>query len=133
MEGRVVFARLFGKIGKKIMMIDEFWRAFLAARQFEGDHGLGGLDGVREKLRSGARVLRRPVELFFERDAGFGEHLGAGAAEAVDERPITKVEGMSQLCDLRGRAVEIAVMEEQLQATKNLLRGAADEANDQGR
>ena len=103
-------------------MVDEFWRAFLAARQLEGDHRLGGLDGVREKLRGGARVLRRPVELFFERNAGFGEHLGAGAAEAVDERPVAEVEGVRQLRYLRGRTVEIAVMEEQLQAAEDLLR-----------
>ena len=95
-------------------MVDEFWRAFLAARKLEGDHRLGGFDGVREKLRGGARVLRRPVEPFFERDAGFREHLGADAAEAIDERPVAEVEGVRQLRDLRGRTVEIAVMEEQL-------------------
>ena len=77
---------------------------------------------VREKLRGGARVLRRPVELLFERNAGFGEHLGAGAAEAVDERPVAEIEGVRQLRHLRGRPVEIAVMEEQLQATEDLLR-----------
>ena len=88
---------------------------------------------VREKLRGGARVLRRPVELLFERNAGFGEHLGAGAAETVDERPVAEIEGVGELRHLRGRPVEIAVMEEQLQAAENLLRRAADQANDQGR
>ena len=88
---------------------------------------------MREKLRGGARVLRRPVELLFERNAGFGEHLGAGAAETVDERAVAEIEGVRELRHLRGRPVEIAVMEEQLQATQDLLRRAADEANDQGR
>ncbi len=88
---------------------------------------------MREKLRGGARVLRRPVELLFERNAGFGEHLGAGAAETVDERPVAEIEGVGELRHLRGRPVEIAVMEEQLQAAQDLLRRAADEANDQGR
>ena len=87
---------------------------------------------VREKLRGGARVLRRPVELFFERNAGFGEHLGAGAAETIDERPVAEIEGVRQLRDLRSRPIEIAVMEEQLQAAEDLLRRAADQANDQG-
>ena len=132
MERRIVFAGLFGQIGKKIVMIDELWRAFGAARQLEGDHGLGRLERMREKLRGGARVLGRPVEFLFERNAGFGKHLGAGAAETVDERPVAEIEGMRELCHLRGRAVEIAVMEEQLQATENLLRRAADKANDQG-
>ena len=88
---------------------------------------------VREKLRGGARVLRRPVELLFERNAGFGEHVGAGAAETVDERAVAEIEGVGQLRHLRGRPIEIAVMEEQLQAAEDLLRRAADEANDQGR
>ena len=103
-------------------MVDEFWRAFLAARQFEGDHRLGGLDSVREKLRGGARVLPRPIELFFERNAGFSQHLGAGAAETVDERPVAEIEGVRQLRDLRNRSVEIAVMEKQLEAAQDLLR-----------
>ena len=88
---------------------------------------------MREKLRGGARVLRRPVEFLFERNAGFGKHMGAGAAEPVDERPVAEIEGVGQLRHLRGRPVEIAVMEEQLQATEDLLRRAADQANDQGR
>ena len=133
MEGRIVVARLFGEIGKEIVMIDQRRRAVGAAGEFEGDHGLGRLDRVREKLRGGARVLGRPVELLFERNAGFGEHMGAGAAEAVDERPVAEIEGVGELRHLRGRPVEIAVMEEQLQAAQDLLRRAADKANDQGR
>ena len=88
---------------------------------------------MREKLRGGARVLGRPVELLFERNAGFGEHVGAGAAEAVDERAVAEIEGVGELRHLRGRPVEIAVMEQELQAAQDLLRGAADKANDQGR
>ena len=88
---------------------------------------------MREKLRGGARVLGRPVELFFERNAGFSEHLGAGAAETVDERPVAEIERVGELRHLRSRPIEIAVMEQQLQAAQDLLRGAADKANDQGR
>ena len=73
-------------------MIDQLWRAFLAARQFEGDHGLGRLERMSKKLRGGARVLPRPVEFLFERNAGFGEHLGAGAAETVDKRAVAEVQ-----------------------------------------
>ena len=90
--------------------------------QFEADHRLGGLDGVREKLCGGARILRRPVEFLFERNAGFSEHLGAGAAKTVDERPVAEIEGVCELRYLRGRPVEIAVMEEELQAAEDLLR-----------
>ena len=132
-EGRIVVARLFGEIGKKIVMIDQGRRAVGAAGEFEGDHGLGRLDRVREKLRGGARVLRRPVELLFERNAGFGKHVGAGAAETVDERPVAEIKRVGELRYLRGRPVEIAVMEQELQAAQNLLRRAADKANDQGR
>ena len=60
------------------------------------------------------------------------EHLGADAAEAIDEWTVAEVEGVRQLRDLRGRPIEIAVMEEQLEAAQDLLRGAADQANDQG-
>ena len=70
--------------------------------------------------------------VFFERNAGFGEHLGAGAAEAINERPVAEIEGVGQLRHLRGRPVKIAMMEEQLQPAENLLRRAADKANDQG-
>ena len=105
-------------------MVDQFRRAFGAARQFEGDHGLGGLDGVREKLRGGARVLRRPVELLFERNAGFREHLGAGAAETVDERAVAEIEGVRQLRDLRGRPVEIAVMERAVEGDGGFAAGS---------
>ena len=41
--------------------------------------------------------------------------------------------GVGQLRHLRGRPVEIAVVEEQLQAAQDLLRRAADKADDQGR
>src|SRR5271165_7244060 len=102
-------------------MIDECWRAVRAAGEFEGDHGLGRLKCVREKLRGGARVLRRPVELLFERNAGFGEDVGAGATEAVNERAVAEIEGVSELRHLRGWPIEIAVMEEELQAAQDLL------------
>ena len=113
-------------------MVDQLWRTFFAARQLEGDHRLRRLKCVRKKLRGRARVLRRPVELFFEGNAGFCEHLGADAAEAVDERPVAEIEGMRELRHLRGRPIEIAVVEEQLQATEDLLRRAADKPDDQG-
>ena len=51
MEGRVLLAGLFGKIGKEIVMIDECRRPFGAAGEFEADHGLGSFNGVRKKLR----------------------------------------------------------------------------------
>jgi hypothetical protein len=88
---------------------------------------------MREKLRGGARVLGRPIKLFFERNAGFCEHLGAGAAETVDERPVAEIERVCQLRDLRCWTIEVAVMEQELQAAENLLLRAADETNDQGR
>ena len=47
--------------------------------------------------------------------------------------PVAEIEGVRKLRHLRGRPVEIAVMEEELQAAQNLLRRATDEANDQGR
>ena len=130
MEGLVIFARLFGQIGKEVVMIDELGRAFLAARQLESDHRLSGFDRVREKPRGGACVLRRPVKLFFEGNASLGEQLGAGAAEAIDERAVAEVERVGELRNLRGRPIEIAVMEEELEAAEDLLRGAADKTND---
>ena len=96
MEGHIVLARLFRQVRKKIMIIDQGWRTFDAASKFESDHGLGGLDGVHEKLCGRARVLRRPVELLFERNAGFGEHMGAGAAEAVNEGAVAEIEGVGK-------------------------------------
>ena len=103
-------------------MIDQGRRAVHAAGEFEGDHGFRRLDRVREKLRGGARVLGCPVEFLFERNACFGEDVGAGAAEAVDEWPVAEIKRMGKLRHLRGWPIEIAVMEEQLQAAKNLLR-----------
>jgi len=81
-----------------------------------------GLNRMREKLRGGARVLGRPVELLFERNASFGEDLGADAAETVNEWPVAEIEGVRELCHLRGRAIEIAVMEEELETAQDLLR-----------
>ena len=57
----------------------------------------------------------------------------AYAAEAVDERPVAEIEDVRELRDLRSRPVKIAVVEEELQATKNLLRRAAGKADDQCR
>ena len=75
---------------------------------------------MREKLRGGACVFGRPVELLFERNAGLGENLRADTTEAIDERPVAEVEDVRQLRDLRGRPVEIAVMEQELQAAEDL-------------
>ena len=61
------------------------------------------------------------------------KHLGAGAAETVNERAVAEIEGVRKLRNLRSRAIEIAVMEQELKAAEDLLRRAADQANDQGR
>ena len=106
-----------------LLRLDERHPFLAAAGDLEGDHDLGDREGVAQEEAGEVAIRRLPgwrAELPL---ACGGERLGAAPPQAVDE-------GLGALdvpVELHGRPVQVAMVEEELQAAKGRLRAATQE------
>jgi hypothetical protein len=97
-------------------VVEKAHTPMLAARALEVQHSLSGLQRVEYVRRRGSRVLGGPLEMRVDVGRCVDNRPRPFATEAVDE-----VGEGAELQVLLPRSVEIGVVEEKLEAAKDLL------------
>src|SRR6185436_3800296 len=105
-----------GEVGNEVVMIEKPEIAASATGALEMQHRFGGLQRVHDMRGCGPRVLGGPLQMRVDVGCRVDNRAGTFATEAIDE-----VREGAELQVLLARAVQIAMVEEELQATEDLL------------